>query len=86
MRFAAFRAGGHPGVAVLDGQGNARGLTAGQSGYPGPIDGILQSDRAGLEAYAASLRAGDSIDLGRRQRLDAGGRAGQDHLRRAELP
>ncbi len=63
MRFTAFQIGGQPGVAVLDGQGDARGLTAGQSGYPGPIDGILQSDRAGLEAYAAPLRAGDRIDL-----------------------
>ena len=62
MRFVAFHVDGRHGVAVQDADGRMKGLTSGQPGYPGPLDHIVQGGRAGMEAAAAALRAGDAID------------------------
>lgn len=62
MRFVAFHVDGRHGMAVQDADGSLRGLTSGQPGYPGSLDRIVQGGRAGMEAAAAALRAGDAID------------------------
>ena len=62
MRFVAFHVGGRHGVAVQDVDGGLTGLMSGQPGYPGPLDQIVRGGRAGLEAAAAALRAGDTLD------------------------
>ena len=62
MRFVAFHGEDGHGIAVQNFDGGMTGLTSGQAGYPGSLDRIVQAGRAGLEAAAAALRAGDAID------------------------
>jgi len=63
VRFVRFQDGGAEGLALLTGA-VARGLTAGEPGYPGNLDVLVAGGFAALESAAAALGAGRVIDLG----------------------
>jgi 2-keto-4-pentenoate hydratase/2-oxohepta-3-ene-1,7-dioic acid hydratase in catechol pathway len=63
MRFAAFRSGGHEGLAVAHSEGAFHGLLSSDAGYPGSLLTLIQSGDGSFDEAAAVLRNGPVIDL-----------------------
>jgi acylpyruvate hydrolase len=63
MRFISFQLGAQTGLAVRAANGNFHGLTAGESGYPGDLQGLLNAGPEALKNAAAVLARGRQIDL-----------------------
>jgi len=59
MRFVSFESGGQRGVAVADEGGGLRGLLAGERGYPGDLDSLLQQGEAALRQAGQRLLDGN---------------------------
>jgi 2-keto-4-pentenoate hydratase/2-oxohepta-3-ene-1,7-dioic acid hydratase in catechol pathway len=63
MRFVTFAVNGVKGLAVDDGAGAYRGLTASDAGYPGDLAMLIGQGRPALDAAAQHLRSGNPINL-----------------------
>ena len=63
MRFISFTQGGRYGMAVVDSNGAARGLSEGDAGFPGRLDVLVAGGLASLRDAGAVLAKGAAIDL-----------------------
>jgi acylpyruvate hydrolase len=62
MRFLTFKSGAAPGIGVLTGSGEIRGLLAGDSGYPGTLGALLDEGEDALRSAGKSLAIAREFD------------------------
>jgi len=62
MRFLSFKSGAAHGVAIMTESGEVRGLTAGDSGYPGNLDALVGTGEAALRSEGTKLAGARTFD------------------------
>jgi acylpyruvate hydrolase len=62
MRFLSFESGGARGVGVMTGSGEIRGLLAGDAGYPGHLDALVNAGEDLLRRAGTMLAAARAFD------------------------